>query len=164
MPYRYFVLALGSMILAVAGSLYCQLGPPVVVSAAPGGDTDHSTSLSDPERVQGIDDQIARRGPFRQFSDRLYQALARKEISLHEATEKLFYYALCCYPEYLENVWSAEPGSDMKMKLARNFVRGFRMAPGTVHGEPASAIAARLERELRELPYEKDQRTITATE
>jgi hypothetical protein len=160
MPSRFLSVACCSIVLAAGTTFYCRFGPPTLFASA-GTHADTRDGMWDSAQVASLDEQLARRAPFREFADRLYRDLARKQISLRDATEQLFYYSLSCYPEYLQNVWIAEPGSNMKMKVARNFVRGFHMAVAPAEwGEPASAIAARLERELRELPYEKSERGI----
>jgi hypothetical protein len=157
MPNRYFLATLSMMVLIAGTSISSRFTTPDS-SASPSAQVDPSALPGEATQRQSLDEQISRRRTFREFLDRLCAALAREETSLREATERLFYYALCCYPEYLEVVWATESGRDIKMKLARNLVRGFRAVIGPAQGVAACAIAARLECDLHALPYEEDAR------
>lgn len=107
-----------------------------------------------------LEDQSQRRNRFRQFESRLMQALVQREISLRDATERLFYYCLEHYPEHLENVNHAEPGHHIKMKLAQNMVRSLEVRQETAGGD--SATVAYFQCEMGALPYSQDASTAPA--
>jgi hypothetical protein len=152
MPNRFFIATLGMVSIIAGICLYCRLGPPVyAASAAAAAGTEPVDPWCEAARRQVVDEQCARRSRLRHFSDLLQTALLRDEMTLKDASERLFYYALGSYPEYLDHVWNAEAGSNMKIKVARNLVRGVRAFVLPQHGDAAGAVSARLERDLREL-------------
>jgi hypothetical protein len=105
------------------------------------------------ELLEDITDQARQCRPFAQFSKRLTEALLNGSISLREATEQLFCYSLQGYPMFLEYIWGAGEGRHVKTKVAHRLMRWVREsedAPGC--GE----VLARLEQELRDLPYEEE--------
>jgi hypothetical protein len=106
-------------------------------------------------RLCEMNQQAERRGVFIQFADRVGGELMRGEVGLATATERLFYFCLQNYPEYMENIWTVEPGRNIKTKIANNLVRTLVKAeePPNPSAERA-ALLGRLDRELRELPYE----------
>ncbi len=108
-------------------------------------------STASPEQCrcwQELDDQAERRKHFVQFEQALCQQFERQEISLGEWVDRLFYYSLNHYPEHLEHVAMAERGATIKVKLAENLLRGFRVSEAVTNGQAYAPIIARVEGEL----------------
>jgi hypothetical protein len=119
-----------------------------------------SSPQADSDSDRELDDQLQRRHRFADFTQRLTIALADGTISLREATERLFYFCLEAHPRYLDNVWEIESGQHVKTKIAQNLVRWARSADNSTKQD---AMLARLEHELRELPYDDEaDQTLTA--
>lgn len=104
-----------------------------------------------------LDDQSQRRADFAQFEARQVEALLRKELGLGDVTERVFYYALQNYPEFLEYVHNAEHAQHIKTKVAKNLLRTLEMRRDM--GRDDSAILAHYECELDGLPYEGEAGT-----
>lgn len=105
---------------------------------------------ADRERYEELCDTARRRGAYAKFAEQLTLELGNGTIKLREATDALFYFCVQNYPEQLEHARFAGHSLSIKTKIARNLVET---------SDPASTsppVAARLERELRELPYEEE--------
>jgi hypothetical protein len=111
---------------------------------------------TDRERYEQLVDLRARRDEYSKIDDLLTKELARGAINLREATERMFYYCIQNYPEHLEYVSVAETGQNIKTRLARNFLGGFQTAQNDGAKSGIDEIVVRLDRELRELPYEEE--------
>jgi hypothetical protein len=94
-----------------------------------------------------------RRDAFSRFDARLQAALLRRETSLRDATEKMYYYCLQHYPEHLDNIFHAERGSHIKMKIAQNILRSLTVRQEVMGCD--QSIVAYFECELSTLPYER---------
>jgi hypothetical protein len=111
------------------------------------------------ERYRELQDLARRREAYATFAEQLTLELANGTIKLREATDALFYFCIQNYPEQLEHARFAEDDLtlNIKIKIARNLVRS--TWPPSVSGPGDAQIeeaAARLERELCELPYETE--------
>jgi hypothetical protein len=118
--------------------MFLSLAPAVVFVAAPlylagqlVGGPQASVSANcqvSGEELLGLERELthqqARRDSFAEFANNLTCAMAHGQTSLHEATDRVFYYCLQQYPEHLENVLAAAPGKDVKIALADNLVAG----------------------------------------
>jgi hypothetical protein len=114
-------LSLAPAVVFVAAPFYLVgqlLGGPQVNVSANGHVAGEQLLVQ--ERV--LNDQSARRARFAQFADQLTSKMADGQISMREATERVFYYCLQQYPEHLENVLTVAPGKDVKIALADNLV------------------------------------------
>lgn len=106
-------------------------------------------SAEEYHRWQDMAEKANRRVRFKEFENAVVAELGLQECSLQDAVQRIFYYSLYQYPEYLGNVGFAECGATIKIKIAKNVVRGFRIADER-HGTHA-ALIARLEAELHDL-------------
>jgi hypothetical protein len=104
-----------------------------------------------------IEDFSSRRGAYVRFAERLLEQLTRGETSLRDATERLFYYCLEQYPEYLEFTDLAATDCNIKTKLARNLISSIRAQKGLTERDPTfDEAVTRLEHELAALPFEDE--------
>jgi len=146
-------------IVAIAGARYYHAAsaPPERPQTALPEDQPAPMEGTERERHEQLSDLALRRGAYARLADQLGHELEGGTMALGDATERLFYFCLQNYPEHLQFVACIEPGEHIKTKLARNLTRPFSMprAEGDA-GSPTTEIAARLDRELRALPYEAE--------
>jgi hypothetical protein len=151
---RYLVAGTVSIVVLAGVQYYQNTDAPapnmvqVRVDQVPGAPEEQSRTWRE------FDERAQRRDGFARYDAHLLQELMLKRTTLRDATERIFYYCLQHYPEHLENVHHAEQAQHIKMKLARNLLRGLQVRQETQGGDPA--VVASLECELRVLPYEPD--------
>lgn len=153
---RYLAVAVLSTIVVFGARYYPR---PLECSAQALFEPQEPAAMSPAERDrhEHLVDVGSRRGSFAELTESLTGQLTSGTIGLREATERLFYYCVQNYPEHLEHVALAETGQNIKTMLAANLLRSFRSA--REHGcgvTPNDELLARLDRELRELPYEAE--------
>jgi hypothetical protein len=149
--------ALSIAVIAGVRSYLSAIDPPRHTQAIPEAEMPANMGQAERERFEDLRDVARRRGEYAKFAEALTLELERGTIGLREATERIFYFCIQNYPEHLDHAGFAEEGLNIKTKIARNLVR----TPGPISAIPAAAartedVTARLERELRELPYEEE--------
>jgi hypothetical protein len=112
------------------------------------------------ERYEELRDLARRREAYAKFADQLTLELGNGTIRLREATDALFYFCIQNYPEQLEHARFAGQGLNIKTHIARNLAETSGPASASGPGDAGNEdVAARLERELSELPYEAESST-----
>jgi hypothetical protein len=146
---RTFLASLTAIALVAGVQMYRSAGaadPPrgmQLVTADP-----RTMAPEEYHRWRDLDDCGARRARFREFEQRVLTQLERRELSLQDTVNTVFYYSLYQYPEFLSNVAVVEQGDTIKVKVARHLVRGYHMWNT---GRDQRPFLEQLDAELREL-------------
>jgi hypothetical protein len=102
-----------------------------------------------------IVERIRIRGEFAAFVDELVLQMAKGNLGLVQARDRLHYYCLVHYPDYLNHVELIEIGGSVNLKLARCLVRFVRDYSAENDGT-AESIVADLDVEYASLSAEEE--------
>lgn len=132
------------ILLAIVG--LASIGWAASASLGPGDDE----MARQEERSVRCDLNRALRDSFAAFLDKIHDGLARRQITLKQATDQVYSYCRQCYPSYLDHLHLAENGATLTDMIAQNLVRTFEPRPATRDQVPPELLA-RLRAELNEI-------------
>lgn len=114
-----------------------------------------AVDVLEPEEVR---ERIKNRHDFSTFADGIVSQLVHGSIGLQQARDRVMYFCLAHYPDYLNHVQIIEPGHSLKVKLARCLLRYARDQEELSHDEDLDPkVLTSLETELNEMLHEDDE-------
>jgi len=147
---RLPMLALTALTVTIAAA-HLWLGDALPGEATATARTPSVPSL-DPLAAADVQRRIESRKEFATFADSVLDEITAGRLGLRAARDRVLYYCLAHYPEYLSHVQAVETGNDLNEKLARCLVRLVRSAPAAAPcGEGSVVLMDQLDAEFDEM-------------